>query len=394
MNRKTYLVLILALLLPVCLFSKELYSDAGFYVDIPELWQMTDGDGNTKVEFTSPDGRALFQINVFPGTYAKDAKTFAKQMQQKLKARGDSESYIVSNRDAVLSDFTFSNGEEDVRGYFIFINGGLTLDGKSESDYVIFAYTTLPYYEAYHDFLLSCLDSFSLDERERFCSGPISQYFYNPQTDPEIREVNFNGIKLQVEYDSAFADASQVLVEREARILEEYTKAPEAAKDAWCRFYRMIYRDNYRFLSKFSFAIKNAIDTLYSQEQGLLSLAESDYFAAKLLKYTQGFKYTRNTEGADVVNPYTAGILQTGDCDSRALFMNIILHKANIDSILMVSSVYSHALCAIDVKGSGARFVFDSKKWLVAETTASVSLGLIDQKMSAMDNWIGVSFGF
>jgi len=56
----------------------------------------------------------------------------------------------------------------------------------------------------------------------------------------------------------------------------------------------------------------------------------------------------------------------------------------------MVSREYSHAMGLADLPGSGARFELDGTKFLVAETTAKVSIGLIGENVSETENWLGI----
>jgi hypothetical protein len=70
----------------------------------------------------------------------------------------------------------------------------------------------------------------------------------------------------------------------------------------------------------------------------------------------------------------------------------ILMQQANIPAAIMVSAEYSHAMGLGDLGGTGARFELAGKKWLVAETTAQVGLGLINQKMSAIEGWLGIVF--
>ena len=58
----------------------------------------------------------------------------------------------------------------------------------------------------------------------------------------------------------------------------------------------------------------------------------------------------------------------------------------------MLSKEFSHSLVAVDVQGTGARFPFNGKKYLVGETTAKVDLGLIDSEQSEITAWKGISF--
>jgi hypothetical protein len=103
--------------------------------------------------------------------------------------------------------------------------------------------------------------------------------------------------------------------------------------------------------------------------------------------------YERNFAGIDFVPPQTAAFEKRGDCDSRAMVMAIILEKLGIDSILMVSRDYSHAMLAVDVAGGGQRFTLNGKAYLVAETTAHVGIGQIDSSMTDASKWLGIDLG-
>jgi hypothetical protein len=70
----------------------------------------------------------------------------------------------------------------------------------------------------------------------------------------------------------------------------------------------------------------------------------------------------------------------------------IILSGANIRSAMMVSPHYSHAMGLADIAGTGARFDLYERKWLVAETTDKVNIGLIAQDVSDPQHWFGILF--
>ena len=66
----------------------------------------------------------------------------------------------------------------------------------------------------------------------------------------------------------------------------------------------------------------------------------------ELLSWTQGFTYERNFAGSDFTNLPKAFATESGDCDSRALLLVIMLNQLGIDAILLVSPEYSHAVAA------------------------------------------------
>jgi hypothetical protein len=122
--------------------------------------------------------------------------------------------------------------------------------------------------------------------------------------------------------------------------------------------------------------------------------AEPRGYAEALLAWVQGFKYERDPKGSDVVNPISAAFEARGDCDSRALVMAILLRREGIRSILMISLEHEHALAAVDAPGAGARYPYKDTNWLVAETTARVGIGRIDQSQADPKDWLGVDFPF
>jgi hypothetical protein len=107
----------------------------------------------------------------------------------------------------------------------------------------------------------------------------------------------------------------------------------------------------------------------------------------------QGFTYVRDEKGMDYVPPLAAAYGASGDCDSRAMVAAIALERLGIDSILMVSSQYSHALLGVDVEGGGQRFEFGGKKYLVGETTAKVGIGMVPADMADWSKWMGIQLG-
>jgi hypothetical protein len=75
------------------------------------------------------------------------------------------------------------------------------------------------------------------------------------------------------------------------------------------------------------------------------------------------------------------------------MVMAIILERLGIDSILMVSRDYSHAMLGVDVPGAGIRFPLNGRSYLVAETTAKVGIGTMDAAMDDFTRWLGIDIG-
>jgi hypothetical protein len=194
------------------------------------------------------------------------------------------------------------------------------------------------------------------------------------------------------------AEAAQGLVDREFQVLRYFEESPQW-QEAWRRFYRMIYRDSWErvahaaFLLERSWAAETLLsETLLPETTPALPAAPAIRLASRALSYIQDFSYERNLMGSDFVNLVSALTEGRGDCDSRALLWAVILAQANINTGIMVSREYSHAMGIADIEGQGARFPFAGKQYLVAETTTKVELGLIAQNMSEIAKWMGITF--
>lgn len=357
----------------------------GYVVDVPAGWEIAEAATPELVSFIDPKGVAVFQVFSFPGeTFAGPAEIEAF-IRQQLGASGDSAPFEFNGGDAVFADLTFASGEggPEFRGYYAFVD-------RQDRDYAVMSFAEVSNYEGYHDFLLTNVDSFAADEEGRLLPGPVSQFYYAyPPPNPALQRFDFDGSAVTMELDDEEMEATQILIEREARILTAYGVERWGAGgewvEAWKRFYRVIYRDN--------------VDRL----EGLASDLEEHFrnagvprteIPARLLDWLQEFEYARIGTLSDLQSPTSSLMTRTGDCDALALIYIILLHHMDFDAILMVSNQYAHALAAVDVEGAGARYEYEGTQYLVAELTVDVELGMIHQDMADPAGWIPVQMMF
>jgi transglutaminase-like putative cysteine protease len=224
------------------------------------------------------------------------------------------------------------------------------------------------------------MDSFAYRREERFLPGPISQ-FYHPYPADRIERtmVQVDGAELELRLDREEGGATQVLIEREARIL---AADQVLSLDAWRRYYRVIYRDNVERLDEFSTLLLELLNEKTPRRR-----------AEVILAWIQDFHYYRTGTLADLTSPLTCLATGAGDCDSRALLYVTFLHRLGIDAILLVSTEYQHSAVAVDVPGDGARLTIGDKSYLFAEVTDQVALGLVDRTMADPAGWIPIPLG-
>jgi len=388
-------------------YGDEYYSDRGFSIDLPEGFAYLDGDGSTKFSFGLPDGSVEVDILVYPASRFAGAEAGADDTARKLSGRGDFSSFEYGGLDAAIGELSFGSGPAELRGYGLFVDDAAAPDGGAAYDLVVLAYAAASEYEAFGDVVASAMDGFSVQVARRAAAGPLGASARAALGKPKLKpaSIRFGSATIRTEWDPREAAICQALVEREYRVLSAYASAPELIEAAIARFYRMIFRDAAPSLDRLALQVSAAWDAdRGGKASGAPERAAKDgsprfgapadprAYAEALLSWVQGFRYERDPAGSDVVNPISAAFEGRGDCDSRALVMDILLRRENIASILMISLEHEHALAAVDAPGAGARFPHGGKSWLVAETTAKVGIGLIDAEQADPSGWIAVVF--
>jgi hypothetical protein len=371
----------LALFLAASGLYGEPYSPAGggFSFDLPPDYRMTAGR-DSRFSFRNGHG-SVFEIAVIRGP--GEAGAFLGRALSQLGNGGELEGFEYRGAGAALARLDFKQGGAAYLGW------GLCLD-RGEDLLLALAYG--PGETGQELLHLSALDSVAPAPGDRYYWGPVTEYAW-PRG--ELRETPLYNGGVRALIAEGDAEAAQALVDREFQVLRQFEGSP-LWQGAWRRFYRMIFRDSWERLRDPLFQLErhwNAGAALGGGKigGGFAGLPDRE-LAARALSYVQGFRYERDLMGSDFVNLVSAVTEGRGDCDSRALLWALFLSQAGVEAGIMVSRDYGHAMGIAVIGGPGARFPFEGKEYLVAETTAAVELGLIGKSMSETGKWLGITF--
>ncbi|MDA3938773.1 MAG: hypothetical protein PF693_05625 [Spirochaetia bacterium] len=374
---KRNFILMIFLFIGLYLYSWEAGLFSSSFVNVPEGWYVLE-NREDKVTFADPADSAYFQIKRYPGDSFRSVLDLYKYVSRELGSTGEGELFLFDSKESYFSSISFESSGFSYMGYLVCI------EGESE-DIVLLSFSDSDNYNIYHDFIISAIDSYSMNESGLKNPGPVSQYYYPwPGRDKTINYLTMNGQKIPVSFDINEIDTAKVLIEREARILVQYTNS-NLSDLAWARYYKLIYRDNINRLRRVA---RIAASEIADDFESLSPLEKS----SKLLQWIQGFEYLRTGTLSDFMGPIDTVFEAAGDCDSRSLLYVMLLEYNGIDSILMVSSEYSHSLTGVAVEGKGAHYYYEGSEYLIAETTDNVSIGLIDQDMADPSKWMGIKF--
>jgi hypothetical protein len=395
MKAKSLIFLPLIILINSLAFSSPLESPSwGFSLDLPEGYALTGGDRKDTFSFSHPDG-ASFEISVSysapaqrnetrPAAYAS-VEDMARDVKTKLNSSGDIETFDYRGKKAALLELAFSlQGADRMSGWALCLELALPnqapASNASSSKPLLLAMAYGPAGKQGLDVLhISALDSIAPEWPDKLAPGPITEFSY-----PREKRVKASiyGLDCEAWIFEEDADAAQAIIDREFEVFRRYQNSP-SWKEAWIRFYRAIYRDSFERLVDIAFQVERKLN---------VPPLENRDFANQALKWVQSFEYERDLFGSDFINLVSSATEGRGDCDNRAMLWAVILKQACIPSAMMVSPTYAHAMGLADLPGLGARFEVNKQRLLVAETTVDVSIGLIGETVSEIDQWLGILF--
>ena len=115
----------------------------------------------------------------------------------------------------------------------------------------------------------------------------------------------------------------------------------------------------------------------------------------RILSWVQGFQYKRDNEKAsntDFTNLPAVLCGKGNDCDSRSMLVSVLLRAANLESFMLISREYSHAMVTFENPAPGQKYEVEGtgREFLMGETTAKVTWGTISQEHADRRKWIPV----
>jgi hypothetical protein len=380
-NKKAAFFCALFIFVTFLVFSGPLHSPSwGFYLDLPEGYEYSGGDGRDKFAFEHDDG-AKFEVSVYSYTPYASLEEMVKDVQSRLRNSGDMDFFEYQGKKACLIELLIQlPGAGTMSGWALGIELGENTPTMPGARPLLMALAYGPAGRQGLELLhVSALDSLAPEEGDRRYPGPITEYGYPRET--RVRAPIF-GLDLSAWIYQEDAEAAQALIEREFMLLRRHLNSPDW-QEAWARYYRFIYRDSFDRLRDIAFQVERKFN---------LPPKENRDLAEDVLRWVQSFDYERNLLGSDFLNLVSAATEGVGDCDNRAMLWAIILIQANIPAAIMVSREYSHAMGLAELPGGGARFELGGRRLLVAETTVQVPIGLIGETVSETEHWLGILF--
>ncbi len=349
------------------------------FIDLPEEFALVQSQGENSFLLQSKIAPVSSIVRIFESGKFISAQEALESSMQKLglKTLGIKAAEWRNNT-ACVAMFKGEISGTESQGY-----AAASVIPENKSIALLVSWCSEEYFKNCFFLIESFIDSLCIDSESCFSPGLFTSLYHPASGKNEPVNLLIGKKEISSQIDSLDCENSEYLVEREYQILKMYMNSP-LWKEAWQRYYRMIFKDSCGRLQKVSFDIYETLAPECDDETN---------FAQKLLTWTQGFKYEREKTASDFAS-LPSIISSSGggsDCDSRAMMIAVILQSLNIDSIIFVSSEFHHAVAGLVSTHPGFSFTAGDKKYLTGETTVpGLTWGIIDKSQSDFSKWIPV----
>ena len=394
MTRHKHFLVILLLLFSAHLFAENISDSVYNYsLDIPEGYELTEiADDQMSYHFTHPNYPVEFILKIYDSkaTASSGSGTFNSSNDvlsialKKLSASMEIDNFEWNNSLCSISDFSMTL-DTKYSGWAV-----CAPLAKNGAYIVLLAYTTAETRQSCNPFIMSILNSLCTDENYYCCPGIVVTYAF-PSEGKKTVTATIQNMTIESTIDKSDIDAAQFVIEMEYSVLLLYAKH-NLWKEAWQRYYRMIYRDSFGRLAQFS---EDVINTVYpSAKQSNPSNPELAY-AQSILSWVQLFNYKRDNATASNTDFTSLPAVLCGegnDCDSRSMLVCVLLRAAGIESFMLISREYSHAMTVFENPAPGQKYEVEGtgREFLMGETTAKVTWGTIAKDHADRSKWIPV----
>ena len=366
-------------------FSEQITDrDFGFSLDIPEGFEIADytEDGMSYV-FSHPNIPVTLVMKLTEEKNAKSAAEVLNINLKKLNASGETDSFKWNGTVCGISYFSMSL-DDNYSGWAV------SAPVKIQDYYVILLCYAPESKKGCEQFIISTINSLSINNEYLNTPGIITSYAF-PSEGSESVLLKIGGKEIKTSLDKSDEEAAKFVIDLEYSVLNLYANH-KMWKEAWQRYYRMIYRDNAGRLQQ---TAKNIYDSIYPELKKSKPQDADIKYAQALLSWVQTFGYERTQ--SKIESDFTslpASIKGKGsDCDSRSMLVSVLLNYTGIDTAMLISREYSHAVVVTDIPAPGQTFTMENgREYLFGETTARVTWGMLAQDQADRTKWIPVTF--
>lgn len=384
--------------------------DTFYYtIDFPdqaENWFLINDARGYNAFFQSESRYGFVEVTVYDINSAENNQALFDFIVDKYKMKGTSYSTIFCQYDAIRGEYEFK-----------FNTSPLTMDIVVFKDgyyfYVVMGYCYNKKYDEYKGALSEIIDSFKIyydngiiyentgknkfqpvskskNERENTIDEDGETYKFSIKWDTLKKDFEF----LKSDLDKGKKEISEI-GEYNGNVWKGWGyfnidtgKDPDYNFTFWKKFYQEMYNTNYyRVNYVYDFFKKLASSGKYTTYK----LAETILHFIQKIPYERPANITKKGTGENILDyfiPNEVASYGKGDCDTKSLFLVIILRRLGYDALMFHSAHYGHAMAGLNINASGIYKTYNGKKYYFVETTyPGWKIGDMPPEMNDVSKW-------
>ncbi|NLJ05053.1 MAG: hypothetical protein GX435_04985, partial [Exilispira sp.] len=158
----------------------------------------------------------------------------------------------------------------------------------------------------------------------------------------------------------------------------------------WKKFYQEMFNKNfYRINSVAEFFEKEAKNRGWNS----YDLAYQVIRSIQHIPYERPYNVvTDKTKGANILDYFTPNEIawyKKGDCDTKSMFIVLVLRRLGYDACIYYSAEYGHAMVGLSISASGTYKEYNNKKYYFVESTyPGWKIGDLPPQMGDTKKWM------
>ncbi len=378
------------------------------FPDTPEKWHLVDDSKKYNAFFENENKNSFIEVTVYDLKSGSNNQDLLDYIIQRYNMIGTSFTATFCKYSAIRGEYDFNHNKSSLKM-------DLVIFKDKYYYYVLMGYSYKKNFNDYKETLKQIIDSCKIyydnnvvfgNDKEENVSGRSSLLGKNKVIEKTVKsdEVYLFNVKWD-KFNEAFRFLKEDLLaaKKEAADIGEYSSNgwkgwsyfkidvendPDRDFTFWKKFYQEAYNKNYfRVNDVYNYFKKMSDSGKYSAYE----LANTVIHFIQIIPYERPMNIAEKDSGTNILDYFSPNEIadyKMGDCDSKSLFMVIILRRLGFDAILFHSAKYGHVMAGININATGNYLVLDGKKYYFIESTyPDWKIGDLPPNMNDVSKW-------
>jgi hypothetical protein len=402
-------------------YSKDYY----YSIDLPDSWEITDDSKKYDSFFRNDKKESFAEVCIFELNSAKNNEDMLKLFIQRLDMEGNSSAITFCRYKALKGEYSLNFNDMDLIMNVVVFKDNYYF-------YIVMGYATKNTFKKSNNELLNIMQSVKIYYDDNVVYGNDGKT-ESTETSNDIKEKsekiaksdlknnqkddsNAKNQKIKIQTKSGkenplhaeWDNYNEVFVFME----DDYNKARDEVQNIvdsniWTYFNIDTNSDsdyNFTFWKKFyqemfnkNFSRVDNVVQWFKDEAKKQGWSSYD-LAANVMKFIQKIPYERpynivkdKTKASNILDYFTPNEIayyDKGDCDTKSMFMIMILRQLGFDAVIYYSFGYSHAMAGININSAGTYTTYNNKKYYFIESTyPGWKIGDLPPQMGDTNKW-------